>query len=156
MAVKNSEAVPLYIHTVYRILREMRVEQQSMGSQFNYREFKRQMMDSGLSPAQLGPLQQRLDTLESFMPKQQIYFANKGKGKATGSETDEDDWTSKACEMTSLIPSLIVLAWSAHNHRPLMSLRNTRECLFAFQHMPELIRRAEHARGSGHCPGRGT
>lgn len=102
MAVKNSEAVPLYIHTIYRILREMRVVQQLEGSQFNYHEFKRQMMDSGLSSTQLGPLHQRLDTLESFMPKEQVYPGKKGKGKVTASGADEGDWTSKVCTVTRL------------------------------------------------------
>ncbi|RDL33071.1 Uncharacterized protein BP5553_08510 [Venustampulla echinocandica] len=72
MAIDNSETVPLYVHTLYRILREMRVVQQEAGGKFSYREFKRQVMDSGLSPAQLGPLNQRLDTLESFMPRAQV------------------------------------------------------------------------------------
>ena len=102
MAVNNNEAVPLYVHTIYRILREMRVAQQLVGSRFNYREFKRQMMDSGLSPAQLGPLHQRLDALESFMPKGQVYSGKKGKGKVVTSGLDEGDWTSKVCSLTKL------------------------------------------------------
>lgn len=100
--MKNSEAVPLYIHTIYRILREMRIVQQLMGSKFNYRDFKRQMMNSGLSPTQLGPLHQRLDTLESFMPKVQVYSGKKGKGKVMASGIDEDDWASKVCTVTRL------------------------------------------------------
>jgi hypothetical protein len=42
MAVNPEEgSVPLYIHTVNRILREMRLSQQENGSRFDYREFKK-------------------------------------------------------------------------------------------------------------------
>jgi hypothetical protein len=37
------------------------------GGTFDSHEFKSQIMDAGLTPAPLGPLGQRLDTLESFM-----------------------------------------------------------------------------------------
>ena len=92
MAVKSGEP-PLYIHTIYRILREMRILQQITGTKFNYCEFKNQVMDSGLTPAQLTPLQQRLDTLESFMPKTQVYPSRNGKNKKKSK--DKDDWSSK-------------------------------------------------------------
>ncbi|KAH6675878.1 hypothetical protein B0J14DRAFT_691998 [Halenospora varia] len=96
MALTSSETVPLYVHTIYRILREMRVVQQEVGGKFSYREFKRQVMDSGLSPAQLGPLHQRLDTLESFMPKAQVDVGHAYiKKKKRASTTSESDWNSK-------------------------------------------------------------
>lgn len=68
MAVNDSsDGLPLYLHVVMRILRELRIEQQQSGTTFNYGKFKRQVDAEALKTAQLGPLQQRLDTLESFM-----------------------------------------------------------------------------------------
>jgi hypothetical protein len=63
--------VPLYMHTVQRILREMRLLQQEHESHFDYQEFKKRVLGSDLLPGQLEPLKQRLETLESFMPSQQ-------------------------------------------------------------------------------------
>ncbi|KMP05412.1 hypothetical protein CIHG_10017 [Coccidioides immitis H538.4] len=79
--------MPLYMHTLKRILQEMRISQQQLGTKFNYREFKKMVMESGLTPAQLEPLKQRLDTLESFMPQTQIAaYKNIGKNIAGGSD----------------------------------------------------------------------
>jgi hypothetical protein len=70
MAVGQDDGpMPLYMHTVKRILREMRIIQQEKETGFDYQEFKRRLMSSNLTPAQLEPLSQRLETLESFMPK---------------------------------------------------------------------------------------
>jgi hypothetical protein len=91
MAVKTDEAIPLYVHTIYRILREMRIRQQALGGSFDYCEFKRELMDSGLSPTQLGPLNQRLDTLESFMPSPNERSRSKGKTP----RKVRDDWGPK-------------------------------------------------------------
>ncbi|KAH8812659.1 hypothetical protein F5884DRAFT_820471 [Xylogone sp. PMI_703] len=72
MAINVEEGpVPLYMHTVKRILREMRVEQQQNGGGFSYITFKSRVLNAQLTPGQLAPLIQRLDTLESFMPKEQ-------------------------------------------------------------------------------------
>ena len=63
--------LPLYVHVIQRILRDMRVEQQQ-GDQiqsFKYAEFKRRIANEDLTPPQLVPLNQRLETLESFMVK---------------------------------------------------------------------------------------
>ncbi|KAK0753641.1 hypothetical protein B0T18DRAFT_313836 [Schizothecium vesticola] len=66
MAV-TSGSMPLYLHVVNRILRDMRVEQQRTGAPFSYALFKRMMLEEELTEMQLAPLRQRLDTLESFM-----------------------------------------------------------------------------------------
>ena len=66
MAV-TSGSMPLYLHVVNRILRDMRVEQQRTGAPFSYAMFKRMMLEEELTEMQLAPLKQRLDTLESFM-----------------------------------------------------------------------------------------
>lgn len=90
MAVEPSNGViPLYMYTVQRILREMRITQQINGSTFDYLEFKTRVLNSGLIPTQLEPLKQRLEALESFMPQAQTLRypmgrnqSTKGKGKA--------------------------------------------------------------------------
>ncbi|KAK1974691.1 hypothetical protein LZ30DRAFT_607385 [Colletotrichum cereale] len=66
MAVREG-GVPLYLHVVNRILREMRLEQQEKGQRFSYSSFKEKLEQADLTLAQRGPLSQRLDTLESFM-----------------------------------------------------------------------------------------
>ncbi|KAH8586579.1 hypothetical protein B0O99DRAFT_656760 [Bisporella sp. PMI_857] len=100
MAVARDDGpMPLYIHTVKRILRDMRISEQEAGTSFDYSEFKRHVMDSGLTPAQLSPLTQRLDTLESFMSASQAATLDsspktKGKGKV-GAVEHGNDWNSK-------------------------------------------------------------
>jgi len=94
-AGQENGPIPLYMHTVQRVLREMRLLQQANGTAFDYREFKRRVLNSGLLPAQLEPLQQRLDILESFMPSQEAGPAagkqkSKPKPRRLGS-----DWTPK-------------------------------------------------------------
>ncbi|OTA01634.1 hypothetical protein A9Z42_0019560 [Trichoderma parareesei] len=71
MAVSSVQgSIPLYLHVVQRILKDLRIEEQLNGTTFNYREFKSRLTDAALAPGQLGPLQQRLDNLESFLPGQ--------------------------------------------------------------------------------------
>lgn len=88
MAVSSIQgSMPLYLHVVQRILRDLRIEQQQNNTTFNYLEFKKRLMAEDLAVGQLGPLQQRLETLESFMVKEQVINAfgkaakqNVGKG----------------------------------------------------------------------------
>jgi hypothetical protein len=47
-----------------------------------------------MTPAQLGPLQQRLDTLESFMPDAQTRNLGNKKGKSVLVNSG-NDWTSE-------------------------------------------------------------
>lgn len=70
MAV-TSGTMPLYLHVVNRILRELRILQQQDGGAFNYTAFKRMLVNENLTEMQLAPLKQRLDTLESFMVESQ-------------------------------------------------------------------------------------
>jgi hypothetical protein len=94
MAVNQNEGPPpLYMHTVLRILRDMRMQQQEQGTPFRYTTFKQLLMNSGLIPSQLAPLQQRLDTLESFMPKT-VSSVPKKKKKSTASSR-ESVWAAK-------------------------------------------------------------
>ncbi|KAE8312119.1 hypothetical protein BDV41DRAFT_307779 [Aspergillus transmontanensis] len=75
MAVKQDNGeIPLYMHTGKRILREMRITQQGTKGSFDYQTFKDRVMYSGLNRGQLGPLKQRLETLESFTPEGQVHL----------------------------------------------------------------------------------
>lgn len=77
MAVGQDKGpVPLYMHTVQRILRELRLLQQENGTQLDYQAFKKRILNSDLLPGQLEPLKQRLETLESFMPSQQTRLSS--------------------------------------------------------------------------------
>ncbi|KAM0136336.1 hypothetical protein ACHAP3_004565 [Botrytis cinerea] len=96
MAVKTSEEMPLYLHSITRILRVLRIAHQISGKPFHYGEFKKHLMDLRLTTGQEGPLTQRLDTLESFMPIEQRTAKSSAplkRGKGT-------DWSIKAGELT--------------------------------------------------------
>lgn len=73
MAVSSIQGtgMPLYLHIVSRILRELRVLQQKNDTPFDYSAFKSAIKRAGLTEAQSVPLQQRLETLESFMALRQ-------------------------------------------------------------------------------------
>ncbi|KAI1204319.1 uncharacterized protein F4807DRAFT_447666 [Annulohypoxylon truncatum] len=98
---------PLYMHVIQRILRDMRIAQQQTRSGFKYNDFVRALQDEKLMPDQMRPLQQRLDTLESFMvpeqigPGAQMFPANskaqkRANKKATSGGTN---WTPQSGEL---------------------------------------------------------
>ncbi|KAJ3493353.1 hypothetical protein NLG97_g4788 [Lecanicillium saksenae] len=101
---------PLYMHSVTRILREMRLQQQALGEDgFSYEDFKRRLADESLIGTQLGPLQQRLDALESFMvpghaTKTRLQTGEGKKAKigmfAKGPKTFDKTWIPKAGQLT--------------------------------------------------------
>ena len=64
MCVDQSQAAPLYIGQITKILRDMA---STSPQGFDYIEFKRRVQNSNFSRAQKGPLQQRLELLESFL-----------------------------------------------------------------------------------------
>ncbi|KFY68290.1 hypothetical protein V496_01210 [Pseudogymnoascus sp. VKM F-4515 (FW-2607)] len=100
MAVSRGDGpMPLYIHAVNRILREMRIEQQEMGTGFSYAIFKDRIDGTEMSPAQLSPLAQRLDTLESFMPNTQT-GAKLSRKKGKPVRQYGNDWASKPGTLT--------------------------------------------------------
>ncbi|KAG6175383.1 hypothetical protein E4U51_000022 [Claviceps purpurea] len=75
MAVSSTQggALPLYFHIIMRILKDMRIEQQKTpGGYFNYRTFRDAVKEASLSKDQTGPLNQRLETLESFMAQEDV------------------------------------------------------------------------------------
>lgn len=89
MAVSSTQggALPLYFHIIMRILKDMRIEQQkTAGGYFNYRTFRDAVKEASLSKDQTGPLNQRLETLESFMAQEDVgrvqYSATRGASRA--------------------------------------------------------------------------
>jgi hypothetical protein len=64
MSVDKTEAAPLYMGIVTRILRDMASK---TAESFNYLEFRRRLDDAGLDRKQEEFLKQRLDLLESFL-----------------------------------------------------------------------------------------
>lgn len=95
MAINQEDGpVPLYIHTVYRILRQMRLAQQELGIPFQYDVFKTTILASGLTPAQLGPLNQRLETLESFLSMPKDIYA-RPKNSKRGTKSSSTNWDPK-------------------------------------------------------------
>jgi hypothetical protein len=110
-AQSAGSTLPLYLGVIERILRELREEQQENGGAFNYGKFKSRVKEAALTDAQLGPLQQRLETLESFMVERQAKAVdifkpkNKNPKKKDGSQEEQakkgpvagNDWTAKVC-----------------------------------------------------------
>ncbi|KAF3009245.1 hypothetical protein E8E14_009609 [Neopestalotiopsis sp. 37M] len=91
MAV-GAGTVPLYIHVIQRVLRDMRIEQQATGGAFNYKKFKKIIDNEDLTAQQRVPLDQRLETLESFMVKKPTKYSLDGS-RGT-------DWTPKKGQLT--------------------------------------------------------
>ncbi|KAF5227317.1 hypothetical protein FAUST_11858 [Fusarium austroamericanum] len=92
-SVKGS-SLPLYLHVVSRILRDMRIKQQASGSEFDYATFKGLVMREDLKEGQMVPLQQRLETLESFMVPGQT------SASKSGTAGQGISWTLKAGQLT--------------------------------------------------------
>ena len=98
MAVNSvgGDSAPLYIAIVQRILRELRIKQQILGGGFNYSAFREAVNSSPLLPGQKMPLEQRLETLESFMVKEQTLWDRKTKKKGSKSQR-RNVWEPKVC-----------------------------------------------------------
>ncbi|KAJ5471858.1 hypothetical protein N7539_008801 [Penicillium diatomitis] len=92
---RDSGAGPLYLQTVQRILREMRLLQQSTGLPFDYQDFKTRVLGSGLLTGQLEPLKQRLNFLESFMPPHQASTGYKFKKTKAKTQDGASNWAPK-------------------------------------------------------------
>lgn len=104
MAVKEGESMPLYLHVVNRILRDLRLEQQRTGSRFNYAAFRRMIEEEPLTMAQRNPLIQRMDTLQSFMVKEQAeasQFSSSGNEEKKGvTRHAGNNWTPMPAQLT--------------------------------------------------------
>jgi hypothetical protein len=100
MAVRSSagHGLPLYLSVINRILRELRIEQQANNVTFSYGRFKHCIDDAALTDAQLAPLQQRLETLESFMVQKEALaydLFKTGAAVRKTSATEGNDWSAK-------------------------------------------------------------
>lgn len=105
MAVKEGGGMPLYLHVVARILRDLRLQQQRTGSAFQYATFRAMIELEQLTVAQKGPLLQRLDTLQSFMVKEQAEAAlptktGKQENMQRNPQISGNDWTPKPAQLT--------------------------------------------------------
>lgn len=102
MSVNQTEKnVPLYVHTVNRILREMRLLQQEEGSAFNYESFKRRLEAADLTPQQRLPLSQRLEVLESFMSKPPVL--SKRALKKVSAPKRGSNWKAKVGQARQMV-----------------------------------------------------
>ncbi|PHH53299.1 hypothetical protein CFIMG_002051RA [Ceratocystis fimbriata CBS 114723] len=107
MVASSGGRMPLYLHTVMRILRELRISQQQRGGAFNYQEFKNAIKAQPFTKEQSAPLQQRLETLESFMVKQDTRKPYMTRRYETANSTFHSvkdqgaiDWTSVGGQLT--------------------------------------------------------
>ena len=99
MAFSTGGSAPLYMHVVNRVLRELRVEQQHRGTGFNYLEFRRRMDATELTDMQKAPLNQRLDTLESYMVTSQTPSSSHHQ-RQFGGAGQAIDWTPTPSQLT--------------------------------------------------------
>jgi hypothetical protein len=67
----NSKDPPLYMQTVIKTLRQMALENHG-ATTFNYDEFRKRIFTEAFTGQQSGPLELRLDLLESFMEGQLV------------------------------------------------------------------------------------
>ncbi|KAK3396182.1 hypothetical protein B0T20DRAFT_263632 [Sordaria brevicollis] len=100
MAVSSASSMPLYLHVLNRVLRDLRIQQQAHGGSFDYAAFKRNMFAEDLTEHQLAPLKQRLDTLESFMVEQQAKAYNPGQARKSAKVTSGNSWAPHAGMLT--------------------------------------------------------
>ena len=109
----DNDSMPLYLHVVIRILRDLKMKLQQSNGGFDYAKFKLALRNQKFNQGQEVPLRQRLDVLESFMPQSQRLPSNPfemmkapQKPNSTKDETDEGrkegiDW----------LPKVLVLLW---------------------------------------------
>lgn len=89
--------MPLYMQTVLQVLREMAMKAQATESiGIDYAAFKRRILAKDLAPGQLGPLNLRLELLESFIKfSDPLAFGVNSKKKSKG-----NDWTHAPGSLT--------------------------------------------------------
>jgi hypothetical protein len=107
MAVKTDDgSMPLYLHSIHRIIRELRLAQQQESEHipFDYGEFKKMVAKCGMTDAQRAPLTQRMDTLESFMPINQIAGKKTSTDKSLSKSNKRagNDWSVKVVPLFCL------------------------------------------------------
>jgi hypothetical protein len=144
MAVKPEEgSIPLYIHTVTRILREMRMSQQVTGARFDYESFRSEVLTTDLTSAQLAPLNQRLSTLESFMPRPGSKVKSKKRQIFSGTS-----WENQVIMLIEQRTHRSMTdkrsARLTDDCRPLLPMHLAGNSLFIVQQLLEFVPRARH------------
>ena len=130
-------SLPLYLHVIQRILRDMRIAQQKTNSGFDYKTFNRLVDAEDLKEGQIVPLQQRLDTLESFMDPAQTSATGKIPKVKAGIE-----WKLKVSSLYGLMRTRMLTiqsGWSTHYRRPFLPLRHRRSRVLTVQHLSQHI-----------------
>lgn len=133
MAVSSIQGggIPLYLHVVSRILRDMRIAQQQTNSAFDYKAFKTAISKESLTEGQLLPLQQRLETLESFMVTEQTFVGGsasrskvkpKKKANTSAQGVEWDLLVSFSYAVTEDVTNDRNLGWRTHDCRSVLSL----------------------------------
>lgn len=167
MAFGDKGQQPLYMSVIQRILRDMRIEQQTTRSRFKYALFANKLDKEPLTPDQRRPLNQRLDTLESFLVQARPSWEPRTSRKALVGT----DWRP---QVSSDLPRWhLGRQWCCYdytNHSPIA--RRTPYCrsilplcyrcygLLAFQHLSFRVLRAtkrilSNPDRTNHRPGRG-
>lgn len=173
MAVSSIQggSMPLYLHVVSRILRDLRIQQQTYSHGFNYAAFKKAIDAETLTEAQMSPLQQRLTTLESFMVDKEAnsfdLFRGKfgarggGRGGSSGGHKKKkaskgNDWSPKVkslpCRRTWTYRLTHLAAQPTYHRGPIMPVRDSRDGMLALQHLPQSLPGTKHRRRARDCP----
>jgi hypothetical protein len=143
--------MPLYLHVVSRILRDMRITQQQTDSAFDYKAFKQAIDRESLTDGQLVPLQQRLETLESFMVRSQTLMDNsssksKDKSKKKVDNIVEGESWSLHVSVLSVCEACAdndFIGRTPHHRRSLMPMRYCRGSMLPVQHLSQFVSRTK-------------
>ncbi|EEH04276.1 conserved hypothetical protein [Histoplasma capsulatum G186AR] len=97
MAVNDEATTPLYMEIVTKVLRDMAEESPGRRGT-NFKEFKQRLEQQGLNKGQLGPLNMRLDLLESFLEQT---YRKPARGLAVGKgNKGENIWNFQPGSLT--------------------------------------------------------
>lgn len=176
MAVRatKGQSLPLYLSVIDRILRDLRIQHQATNGRFNYGMFKQKIDQADLTDAQLAPLQQRLETLESFMVQREALSYDLFRTKATAnkkSATKGTTWAAEVCDthflffllsVSSLFHPIklrecrvqllmmdILLARPTYYRGPVMPMYIRGDGMLSLRHLPEPLPRTRHVDREG-------
>ncbi|KAK4906356.1 hypothetical protein LTR49_024480 [Elasticomyces elasticus] len=129
MAFADKETLmPLYMSVALRVLRRMAIG--AKGAAFDYFQFKTALEKENLTKDQLGPLNLRLELLESFLD-----FSQAKERQDLNSVFNLDPGSLTIVDLTD---------------RPLHGCRNG---MYPLRYLPELDRRTPSDMWTGHCVG---
>ena len=94
--------MPLYLYAIKRILRELRTEQQASNESFNYAKFKKQVIATKMTEAQLVP------SLSAWIPWKVLCQRNTQVDEASAQtmtraakKVGGTDWSIKVCRVSA-------------------------------------------------------